>query len=469
MPAANVQERPHRMEAVFFASDGYHALERMRHSGFELSPMKDLARIIWFGPFARKYVDSRANGLPFLTSSTMMEALPKSSKLVSIKHTKHLDSLRIYEGYMLVSCSGSVGNVMLCTRDVHGWACSQDAIRVIAKKSSDTGLVYCFLQSGLGQFLLQRSQTGSVIRHLYEDDISSLPVPNLPRGLICELDRFISLAAGLRVEANRLLSCADGMIYSAAGIEREALDHSIDSESFCIRRTELEVSYEQKIYHRLESTYRSRCALRATDLVRESRSYARLIDVTESIPFTGPGSLPGVNKVTSEFGVGSLTGRDLGKARPKPSYYLSSRKRSLVEQMIPKRGTTLVLCAGTLGGTDYVRKNYENWAVSLDVIRVNPSPKLLAPGYIYAFLSSDLGQHQMLRHKYGSVIPRIHSRQVAEILVPLPDDRGAEVASIVDLAFDKRQQALEIENQAITLFQTAIEQGRQATEAQWGQ
>jgi type I restriction enzyme S subunit len=126
------------------------------------------------------------------------------------------------------------------------------------------------------------------------------------------------------------------------------------------------------------------------------------------------------------------------------------------------------MCAGTLGATDYVGPLYEGWAVSLDVIRVIPDPAKLHSGYVHAFLNTELGQLQMTQHRYGSVIPRIHSRQVAEILVPVPQDKGALIGDMTDKAFSNRTEAYSVENVAINLFMTAVKQGRKTIESEWG-
>jgi hypothetical protein len=206
----------------------------------------------------------------------------------------------------------------------------------------------------------------------------------------------------------------------------------------------------------------------AEELIKNSKCWRTLGSLVKSIPYTGPGSLPGVNKVDPEFGIPAITGKDLKNTKPKPAYYLGSPKKHLLESMIPKTGTILMMCAGKLAEIDYVNGVYEGWAVSLDVIRVIPDNKKLHQGYLYAFLSTLLAKNQILKHKYGSVIPRIHSRQVREILVPIPGDNGLEIGSIVDKAFRKRSKALELENNAIDLFLKGIMTGRGTTEEIWG-
>ena len=69
---------------------------------------------------------------------------------------------------------------------------------------------------------------------------------------------------------------------------------------------------------------------------------------------------------------------------------------------------------------------------------------------------------------FGSVIPRIRHFQLPSIAVRVPDDDGLEIHSIIESGFDMRAEAHDSEDRAITLFETAIQQGRELTEAEWG-
>jgi type I restriction enzyme S subunit len=103
-----------------------------------------------------------------------MEARPRNYNLISLKHTKNLEKYIVKDGYILVSCSGTIGNIALVTKDIDGWAVSQHAIRVVVHDINNLGPVYCYLQSPLGQFLVKRSMSGSVMQSIYAADVSYL-------------------------------------------------------------------------------------------------------------------------------------------------------------------------------------------------------------------------------------------------------------------------------------------------------
>lgn len=223
-----VRERPSRMEAIFYGSDGYQAVESMHHAGFTQNVLGDLALVTWPGIFARRFVKDKKHGVPFLTTSKMMEARPVPNYFLSKLNTKNIDSYLVKKGTILISRSGTIGNIVLVNENIDSWVVTEDAIRVIVKNEKDLGPVYCYLQSSLGQFLLQRSQTGSVVRHIYEADVSNLPIPKFPLRLREELTKRIKEVSKLRVEANRLLDQAERMLYQQLSFSEE--DFSLNKE-----------------------------------------------------------------------------------------------------------------------------------------------------------------------------------------------------------------------------------------------
>jgi type I restriction enzyme S subunit len=468
VPSAEIHSGAHRLESSFYGSDGYQAVAFLKRSGFELVKLGTVADVEWPGIFARQFVTDASRGVPFLTTSDILEARPMAHKFISRARTDRLAEILARPGIILVSRSGTIGNVVLCTKDHDGFAVTDDALRVLAKDPLDQGTLYAFLQSDAGQFLLCRNTSGSVVEHIYSDDVASLPFPVFPRALRKEITHLIHHASSLRVDSNALLWAAQSAICEAHDYIEPPDAIEDELEYFSKSSAQLYTSYESRQRIRLEASFHMRRATLAEDAVRRTKTAVRLADAVAGIPYTGPGTQPGVAKVAEGNGVPCITGRDLCLARPRPSSFILSPKKRLIEMMKTDTGTTLVMCAGTLGIADYVRRNYETWAVSLDVIRVIPNPQLLHAGYVFAFLSCGLGKAQMLRHRYGSVIPRIHSRQVAEILISIPKDKGDRIGALVDQAFDKRAEAVSSENRAISLLSDAIIGGRRKTESHWG-
>ena len=464
--SGEIYSLPHRMEAGFYASEGYRSVQAMEKAGFEITTIGDLSEVLWFGPFARKYVTDKEKGIPFLSSSNMMEARPRDYNLISKKHTKNLSKYIVYENTILVSCSGTVGNIALVTKDQDGWAVSQHAIRVIVDSYNDLGPIYCFFQSPVGQFLLKRSKSGSVVDSIYDKDVAPLPIPKLPLRLRQELTRLVKKAADLRVEANRLLDEAEREVFCQNGISVEQIDN-VSPLSFKSNSSFLFKSGRICDQNRLDASYYNPIAVKVIQLISECSKSEYLGEMVEDIVLIGKTFVPGVYKVDEGHGIPFLTGKELFKYRIFINTFIASNKKQNIERLIVLKGYTLITCAGTVGKVIYVGKELNNIAVTHDAIRVIPNSKLDG-GYIYSFLSSKLGQLQLDKYKYGSVIPRLHKTQISSILIPIPEDRGKSIGSIVEEAFRLRYNAIESEDTAFDLFISSIKMGRKKTEETWG-
>lgn len=376
-----------------------------------------------------------------------------------------MERLLVEEGTILVSCSGTIGNVAICTKEFHQVTVSQHAIRVDPTADIDRGVLYAFLLSELGNSSITRNKSGSVIESIYAAEyVASLPLPALPNALRRDVSEKIQSACDLRVNANALLDEANRRVLvlaNAHDFERQT-HHPwfVHPAHQILRAREIEGCA------RLDATYYEPATLKLRAQLRTSDGRI-LKDVVPSVILIGKTFVEGVHKVEREYGVAYFTGKELFKYRPLPETFITSHRSALIEKLIVARGTTLVTCAGTVGKVMYVRGALEGSAVTHDAIRVLPG-KAIDPGFVYAYLASSAGQAQLQRCSYGSVIPRLYRTHVENILIPPVADRGAGIGDLVDQAFDLRSQAMRAETMAVGLFLKALRMGRSDTEEQWG-
>ncbi len=458
--------RPHRLEAGFYASEGYRAVQAMERSGFPMASIDDLADVKWYGVQKRVFVKDPKYGIPYLDTSGMMEARPQPTLFLSKTQTKNLSFFIVQKGTILMSMSGTVGNVCLVDDRMDGWAVTVDALRIAPKDIGLLGIVYCYLQSPLGQFLTKRSQSGSVVTHIYEDDIKTLPIPHIPRNLKQELNRLVLEASRLRVQANQLLDKATVEASNLVSGERCLSKEDTGRMVFNFSLYRMQAIFREEGFNRMDSPYYEPDALQIREGIKKIGHWDYLCNLTEDIVLIPKTFVPGVFKVEPDYGIPYFTGKELFKSRLAALTFIISRKRRDMDRLIVSDGLALVTCAGTVGKVMYVRKQFTGSAVTHDAIRVIPGEQLSA-GYIYAFLDSPLGQAQLRRCKYGSVIPRLHKRHIERIVVPIPPDKGEGIGAIVDSAFDLFSLASKAEENAINLFLDSVKSGRKETEARW--
>lgn len=469
-PSSAIQTGALRLEAGFYGSQGYRAVQAMEHSGFEIRKLEDSAQATWPGVFSRRYVESSLHGLPFFSSSEMLAARLEPNRYISKALTPNLEQLKVSAGTLLVSRSGTIGNVALCTEELDGAVVSEDAIRVVPRDPVERGYLCVFLLSELGKFLLHRSKSGSVIEHIYPADIDQLPLPQLPKRLRERINQDIEEASRLRVDANRLLKEAERRVQVDCGLpDIETLRPAAGQDlaaTFTVQAGERLWTNGGFGQIRLDATYHEPAAVALSKLILKREGGTTMGKVVEEVRNSTLRKRQYVDD--PEDGVPLLGGKQLIQWRPGEMKFLSKVLTRNLSKETVEPGWTLVSCGGTLGRTLFVHRNLEGNAVSQHVMRVIPNKDKIVPGFLFAFLSSQYGQVQLAQRAYGSVIQELRDFQFNSIAIIVPPDWGEAIHKIVVKAYDARADAKALEDGALRLFMKAIETGREATEREWG-
>ncbi|HZU30051.1 MAG TPA: type I restriction endonuclease subunit R, partial [Candidatus Angelobacter sp.] len=162
--------------------------------------------------FPRVYVDA-AHGTPFLSSSDIISMRPEIENYLSQKLTSHLDHLLIRELDVLISRSGTVGNVSLASNQLSGRALSEHAIRLRTPVPEDAGFMAAFLRSRYGRLQLINASYGSVVQHIEPEHLARVQVPYLSAPTRKRIGSMMLNASDARDNANKLLDDADTKLH----------------------------------------------------------------------------------------------------------------------------------------------------------------------------------------------------------------------------------------------------------------
>ncbi len=473
VPVSDVVAGALRLDAGLYASEGYQARHDFENSKLKKITLQEACSEIFDPPlFKRTYTDKEF-GVPYINSSEMQEARPDLTKRYISKDTKNLDLYIIKEQDILITAAGTVGNVVFATADLNGAAGTSDIMRLRAYEDY-TGTVYSALMSPYGQFLLTGYQYGSVVQRIRAHQIGQMIIPLFPKKLRDELTRLILETCSLRVKANKLLTRAEMELQESCNLPeiRDIKPNNLiksNSESMifaCKLSKALTLGAEFNTL-RMDSTFYNPVAFVIREQIKKKK-WTTVEKGSEDVILLGKTFVPGVHKVEKEFGIPYFTGKELSKFRQSPETFITSQNRPFLKKLTVNAGTILITCAGTVGKVMYVSGQLENAAITHDAIRVIPSKNKLHAGYIYAFLASAYGKSQLDQCSYGSVIPRLYSSHIKNIILPIPDDTGSSIGEKVDQAFKCRSNAFGKEEKAIRLFLEAIEMGKDAVESKWG-
>ena len=140
--------------------------------------------------------------------------------------------------------------------------------------------------------------------------------------------------------------------------------------------------------------------------------------------------------VDQDHGIPFLQGTHLPQFKPTDIKYLSQAVHKKIGDWIIRPGWVLVTRSGTIGRVGIALHQWDGWAASEHILRIVPQPcGPCPPGYIYAWLSSPLGQAQF-NGVYGAVVDEITAEHVENILIPVPQtgEQQAIVNTVNDLA-----------------------------------
>jgi len=432
-----------RLDASYHLSEGQLTLTAFQKANIPTQTLRNVTERIFYGGRSRRiYVNNLDNGLPFIKGADIVKADFSNLKIISRKRTANLKEYFLEEGWTVITRSGTIGNTAYVNKDFIGKAASDDIIRVVPKNVL-SGFLYAFLSSKNGKALLTHGTYGAVIQHIEPEHIENIPIPNFSPEKQQRIHELIIGSADLRVEANRLLAEAHKEISKAFSI-----DYVDKQNSGGISLNTLRTSHTS----RFEATYYLTKGYKIQEEIIKKYKYLTLGDVTSNI------FRPGIFKrVYVENGITFLGGSEITKAKPEGDKRLSRTKTQGLKDLMLKKHWILVTCGGTIGNMAYVDSEMEKCAASQHILRLVPS-KVLS-GYLYAFLSSEIGKEIITSYTYGSVIPQIEPHHISRIPIPIVDkDIELQIHELVMKYVENIELSKIKENQAIQLVEKEIEQ-----------
>ena len=125
------------------------------------------------------------------------------------------------------------------------------------------------------------------------------------------------------------------------------------------------------------------------------------------------------------------------------------RRREEILRHKAREGEILITRSGTLGRITIVGRTLLGKILSDDLVRVWIEDAGLR-ALVFTFLRSPAGQDQLLRNEYGTVQQHLEPPHVADVQLPLPDDRAKldEMLETVKAALEAHERSIEMELRA---------------------
>ncbi len=445
---SEIIERGRRLDAGVFDVEARNAMQLVR--GGKYKAFKEIADAYVCSRFKRVWMPK--SDLPIYQPSSIVEIKPSPDGFISEKTEIDIDDLKVRKGQLLMTCSGTIGNVSYVSRTLDSKIFSHDLVRIDVNAECAAGFLYTFLKSRTGQTLIRSCTYGAVIPHVEPEHLAEIPIPDPPFELKRRIHDLIVQSYELRDESNDLLDEAERLLIDALELppidrfQSKGMGFSVKlSNIFASRR--LDASYHVPIVDRIVEHLKLHAAELTT--VGDRRISRKVI-------------LPGRFKrvyVDEGHGIPFFGGRSIGELDPSEKKYLSVSQHEIKihNELMIREGMILITCSGTIGKVVLVPRHWDSWAMTHDIIRLVPSSKDIA-GYVSVFLSTDYAHELIRRNAYGAVVPHIELHHVRAVPVPLLSDRSVQsrINALALEANERRFEAYQLERQALSIMNSEV-------------
>lgn len=451
---SDVIDRGKRLEASVFDVEAKQAFNIIKNSKYPkvnlISPDGFVEKAHYGGRLKRNYIKPNSiNSIGFIGSSEMLDIYPNPVKFML--NDKKVEDLRVKENTVLISRSGTIGNVTLVNKTLSELLVSEHAIRLECFDSA--GYVYTYLKTEIGKKLVCSNIYGAVIQQIEPEHLASVPIPNAPEAIKKKIHDLIIRSYELRDESNALLDKAEQMLVEELKLPPiEEMQNADDTvETFNVKLSELN--------KRTDASYHVPVV---KAIVKHLKKYADEVTTIGDERISKKIILAGVFKrtyVEEEYGYPFLGGKEITQLNPKTEKYLSKaiHKTRYEKELKVSENMILVSDRGTIGTVALVPKHWNNYAVSQNVLKVVPSNNQIA-GYLYIFLNSEYGKVLTRRQTYGAVVDMIDNHSLAVVEFPLlkNKEKQQEINALALEANEKRYQAYCLEQEALKIMNEEV-------------
>lgn len=182
-----------RFDAPHYDPTVSEAKLKLKNSAYETVPLSSLADVYLRGQFTRIWANDEKHGYKYLNASEMLSlmtlGIPSGGyRYLSYATETNLDALIVREGWLLMSCSGTIGRVFYVPKRLDGWAATHDLIRIVPKYDGIVGFLMSWLNSDIAQSQILSHTHGGQIDHVTDVQVGKVLVPVLPKTLTASIN-----------------------------------------------------------------------------------------------------------------------------------------------------------------------------------------------------------------------------------------------------------------------------------------
>ena len=389
------------------------------------------------------------HGIPFLAATQVFDIWPTPRKWLAASKTPDLRRRFVEPGWILITCSGTVGNSIMAYSAHANLVISHDLLRVEVDELKIRSYVYSFLRTSLGRSMMRASHYGNVIKHLDVAHLTELPIPILDH-LVDETHEKVTAVFQARDKAYILDNAAREQFAKAMKNQPDLASeegYTVPSSRLFVGRRRMEANA-----HSPQSQF-------------VAQAYEQNASATTTLGTIARIHLPGrFKRIFGDTGASYLHGEQIFSINPELTKFLTPATNINFDNYLVQRGWLLMACSGQTYGINGQAILANTWhtdkVVTADIIRVIPNLEKVRSGYLQTVLSHPtLGKPLVVSQAYGTSIPHLASEDVERLPIPrLTRMLENEIADAAEQASELRMRADEWENAAVAKLEGELAQ-----------
>lgn len=405
-----------RLDAPYYLNEAVAYYSGLKKCPYELTTVGNVCERVFFGNiFSRNFVADEQHGVSYLRASEIRKAdLRDGDLFLAKRQAEKLGYLRLQKGWILVTCSGSLGCCVYADSRFNGLLGTHDLIRIVPLSGGKLAaeVLFAFLASKYGYATLTHSQYGSVILHTNPEQVRTIKLPILPKAKQKTIQNLIEESVRLREEGecaiNKAMCIFDDQLLSRRlpRICRVDVSRIGDIKKYGIR---------------FDSQFVIGNKLFKEQFGKERVTFKPLSDFAKEIYIGGRDK-----RIYTQTGVTFLTTSATLQANPAMSARTISKRNPGLDTLIVRKDNILVSRSGTVdtvGHVAIVGADIADVAVSDDAIRVVVDDEKISPYYLYCYLRTKVAKSNMEHLAFGSAILHVNEPLVGELMIPVLDKK----------------------------------------------
>jgi hypothetical protein len=453
----------YRIDPDIHLSEGAAVRKQLHNLPYRLTTVGACSSKVFLGNiFSRIFVKDKAHGVPYLSASDTVLSNLETGRFLAKKQANELSYLMLKKDWILITCSGTLGNVTYTNSTFEDHLATHDLIRVVPNDMNvNKGTLYAFLAGKYGYYQITQSQFGGVVKHINDEQASSIIIPILPEQLQNDVDILIQESAKLREDAVELLKYAECSLKQKAGLKDLTPD---DYDYFGQQSANRKLSFFTRSIKDIGTTTIN--AFNHSEKVRKNilsqlfqKEHLLIKDVLDDrMMFSSTGVE--VVEVKAGHGIMLINQSDIFNTTVKGKYV--AKKEKYVKDLV-NYGEIIIAKIGTLGESEtfcrcvFAGEDLESQLLSSAFYRMRTNGKVPS-GYLYVWLSSDYGFRLLRSTQFGTKLCYPNPALLYEFPIPIIDKNSMlEIDQLVRDAHTKRHEANIKELKAISMVEQEIE------------